>query len=198
MRGVGRGGRGAGCRVRGAGRRARGAGCGRLLPDARKRLVGGLRGSDLLLGARGVLELEGELRQRRGYQAHLADRQLDVALRARVDSCLHELAAHLGGQRRGNERLRPGRTAAPQRPVGPWTAQRLVPSGQRSHAPGRPVPGGQDSELRRDQEATVKATFNTRGGTSMIDSTLRPASHESISFDWRGVSLSLKKHACTV
>ena len=44
----------------------------------------------------------------------------------------------------------------------------------------------------------VKASCQHAGRTSMIDSTLRPPSHESISFDWRGVSLSLKKHACTV
>ena len=71
---------------------------------------------------------------------------------------------------------------------------------------------GQSQEARivscgaTKRPATVKAAVKAgcqghcqhAGRTSMIDSTLRPASHESISFDWRGVSLSLKKHACTV
>ena len=75
------------------------------------------------------------------YARAVAARRLQLgSLRARLAEPLGH--ARLGRlKRRRNRRLRTGVTAAPQPPIGPWAAQRRVPSEQRSWEP--PAPGRQ-------------------------------------------------------
>ena len=54
----------------------------------------------------------------------------------------HERLVNLGGGRcRIGDLSRASRPSQP--PIGPWAAQRLVPSAQRSPEPGESAPGGQ-------------------------------------------------------